>query len=342
MPWTLRICLVTLFIQGCGGKSVPGSIADGGSVADAGADRTSPPKDAGGQLADLLACSVSWSCSAGPDGRYICNSESPGEGLPPGGRDWMCHPVKYLSSELIWICVGEAAPGGTAPGGCGWECRPFVMGSLFLCEKADGPEDNPPGGISLHHCQLGEEGDCYACVKGSAYSGTSCERVELPDGHCLPGDRMWCDGPVYDGWGQVECDPKTGMWKTTIINGKSMIDCQEALADGHRPNTVCACYSFFTHFSCCERLDCVVPAGTQGQICPPSSGELCAHCNPLASECVEPGARCITTNAMESFCGRDCSSNPCPSGYTCMDIDTKGSEDSTRQCVPEGLSCYFM
>jgi len=161
-----------------------------------------------------------------------------------------------------------------------------------------------------------------------------------PWAKCAPGQRMWCDGPVYDGWGLVECDPATGHWKTTVVNGKTTIDCREDLAAGTRPNTLCACYHLFTNFSCCERPDCILEPGESGQICPPSPGKLCDYCNPLQPECVETDAKCVTTNSHESFCARLCSAAaPCPSGYVCMTIKLK--QGSTQQCVPSDFSCYY-
>lgn len=149
---------------------------------------------------------------------------------------------------------------------------------------------------------------------------------------------MWCDGLVYSGWGQVECDPATGMWKAKVVNGKTYIDCRESLAGGKVPATPCACYHFFFNPACCETPGCVVPAGSSGQICPPSPGELCDYCNPLNPGC-KPDAKCIVTNSHESFCGQSCESAPCPAGFNCMSIKLK-TGDTTQQCVPADLSCF--
>jgi hypothetical protein len=158
---------------------------------------------------------------------------------------------------------------------------------------------------------------------------------------CTAGQRMWCDGLDYDSWGQVDCDPATGEWRTKVNDtGQTMIDCRESLSAGRRPSTICACYHFFFNPSCCERPDCVVPAGTDGQICPASPGGLCDYCNPQKSECTEAGAKCIITNSHETFCGRLCDVTPCPSGYTCMYVKLPGNQ-ITQQCIPTDFSCYF-
>lgn len=159
-----------------------------------------------------------------------------------------------------------------------------------------------------------------------------------PWGRCSPGQRMWCDGLVYDGWGLVDCDSQTGRWKTKVVNGKTVIDCREDLAAGRRPSTLCACYHFFTNFGCCERPSCILEPGESGQICPPSPGGLCDYCNPLSPEC-KPGAACVTSNSHESFCAGDCAATPCPAGYDCMMVKLKAG--TTRQCVPSDLSCYY-
>jgi len=88
-----------------------------------------------------------------------------------------------------------------------------------------------------------------------------------------------------------------------------------------------------------KRADCVVPEGTSGQSCGASAGELCNPCNPLNPECVEPDARCVVTNAHETCCGRDCSTQGCPADYQCMTV--KLQVGHVKQCIPLDLSCYF-
>jgi len=158
---------------------------------------------------------------------------------------------------------------------------------------------------------------------------------------CSAGDKMWCESLSYGGWGQVDCDPATGKWKTKTVSGKTILDCQE-LTSGLRPSTPCACFFFYFNPSCCEHPDCVVPAGNPGQLCPKGSGDLCSPCNPNAnpSDCKETGAICIVTNQFETFCGRLCSETlKCPDGYTCMSIMTKSGK--TEQCVPNDNSCFY-
>ncbi len=287
-----------------------------------------PKPDAG----PLVPLPGTWSCNAAVS---VCHKTDDNKGLPQGGgTGWKCH-LAQLKGVSTWVCVGLSA--STPPGGNGWVCtkvRSQPSGDLFRCQRSDGQPDQPP--------QPGP----WVCVKGSIFGGAVCYQVPqqpkppspLP-GPCLPGQRMWCDGLLYSGWGQVECDPATGMWKSTMVNGKQMIDCSEALAGGKRPDTYCACYHTYFNPTCCQRADCIVPQGSGGQLCQPSAGKLCDACMPQKPECVEPGARCLVSNSHETFCGRDCAGKACPGGYTCMLIKLKVG--TSKQCVPQNFSCYF-
>jgi hypothetical protein len=272
---------------------------------------------------------LSWHC-AGTAGSTVCTNTV--GGLPPGGSEWKCSRQSQ-SGTLAWICWGRAS---SPPGGNGWTCDKVEgYADIWRCQRPDGPEDHPP-----------IPGN-WVCVKGSDYGGTVCEQVDdpspvpSPGATCVAGQRMWCDSLVWSGWGQVECDPQTGRWKTIMTaNGQQTLDCRFSTG-GKRPNTVCACYHTYLNPSCCERPDCIVPPGTDGQLCPPSPGGLCHYCNPQdKGSCIEAGAVCIVTNSSETFCGRPCSeSTPCLAGYSCMTV--KLPTGSTQQCVPEDFSCYY-
>ena len=270
-----------------------------------------------------------WNCHLDRQERFVCQHEGD---LPPGGWGWRCHPSSG------WTCCGTSVG---HPSGNGWTCQNLgTNATLWTCSRPTTSEDTPPGGGN------------WACVKGEPFGGTLCEEAdpeEPPPQYpgfffpkskpCTPSSKMWCDGLQYSGWGQVECDPQTRRWKTKVVNGKEMIDCQE-FSTGERPDNCCAAYHFFFNPSCCERSDCVLLAGTRGRAVPPSAGGLCDYCQPMASECVEDGARCIITNAHENFCGRPCGpSAPCPLGYSCLTI--KLPQGSEQQCVPLDYSCYY-
>ncbi len=274
-----------------------------------------------------------WTCTTDETGKEVCEKTDENGGLPEGGGDWKCNKITKAGVP-VWVCYGES---DTPPGGGGWNCE--KVGGEFntwKCERTETITDVPPGG------------GWWSCVKGSEFNGTLCEKVPtepLPPtpeggGKCAVGEVMWCDGLNYCGWGQVQCDQATGEWATKLdADGNTILDCYE-LENGHRPNTVCACYHFYYNPACCERPDCIVPTGSTGQLCPTSPGQLCDYCNPQNSECQENGARCVVTDHHETFCGRDCSnSQPCPTGYICQAL--KLLVGMSQQCVPADFSCYY-
>ena len=278
-----------------------------------------------------------WDCKT-VDGEKVCTKKGD-DGLPPGGgSDWKCNKTA-INGVPTWVCYGKKTKGGTPPGGNGWKCKKVKTEGnydIYKCEKPDTKDDYPPGG------------GWYSCQKGSEWNGTTCTKVpeepKAPGPYpkkgqtCAPGTKMWCDGLQYCGWGQVTCLP-SGKWKTKIVSGKEVLDCQE-LSNGLRPNTVCACYHFFYNPNCCERPDCIVPKGSKGQICPKSNGGLCDHCNPMKPECKGAGAKCIVTNSHETFCGKLCATAAgCPAGYKCMTVKLKVG--SVKQCIPADFSCYY-
>jgi hypothetical protein len=89
---------------------------------------------------------------------------------------------------------------------------------------------------------------------------------------------------------------------------------------------------------CCEDpATCLLPPGTNGQICPKSPGKLCDFCNPMNPECNE--GKCIVTSNNETYCGKSCgNSQGCPPSYTCMSLKIKNTY--TSQCVPNDKSCF--
>lgn len=316
------------------GASQWGCVVQNGTLTCDKKGTTNPPPTGGGTW--TCKDTTGQPCTPGSGAGCVCQKDDTGGGLPPGGGNWKCNKVN-LGGKLTWVCYGEVPPGGSPPGGGGWDC--IKVGTqngqdLWKCVKPDEPGDQPPGGGH------------FSCAKGSEFNGTKCEEVDqpptpptpypIPGQKCVPGTKMWCDGLQYCGWGQVTCAPN-GSWPTTTVNGKTIIDCQE-LSDGKRPNTVCACYHFYFNPACCERPDCLVPAGSQGQICPKSAGKLCDYCNPQKNDCTETGAYCLVTNTMETFCGKGCTvDGNCPNGYQCILLKNKPN----KQCVPSDFSCYY-
>lgn len=277
-----------------------------------------------------------WNCTTNAQGIKVCTTDGGTPNGPGGGGTWNCH----LAQNGFWICNGENVPNNPNGGG-GWQCTQLTKSGklVWVCKKPNIPnEDTPPGGGN------------WACQKGSEVGGTKCEETDKPptppgfspppggDSKCIPGTKKWCDGLVYCGWGQMTCKAD-GTWPTKIMNGKVVYDCKE-LSNGARPNTMCACYFFYFNGDCCERADCIVPQGTQPQVCAKSPGKLCDYCNPQTPECVGAGNHCVVTNKGESFCGQQCGLlQPCPNGYNCKALNTKSG--TLHQCVPNDSSCYY-
>ncbi|HUQ03802.1 MAG TPA: hypothetical protein VM261_14995, partial [Kofleriaceae bacterium] len=57
------------------------------------------------------------------------------------------------------------------------------------------------------------------------------------------------------------------------------------------------------------------------------------------NECVQVSSqdKCVTYAGGDRFCGRDCRSINCPSGYTCQDMSAGGT--TIKQCVPQSGAC---
>ncbi|MEZ4437393.1 MAG: hypothetical protein R3F65_33790, partial [bacterium] len=67
--------------------------------------------------------------------------------------------------------------------------------------------------------------------------------------------------------------------------------------------------------------------------------DITALCQPCADddECDDPEDRCLPIGR-GMYCAEDCTTAPCPAGYTCEDVPG-GPGQSTRQCLPESGLC---
>jgi hypothetical protein len=273
---------------------------------DSGLPPPPPPKPDSG----VIPPPVQWNCYKDGVNGTVCTRSG---GFPPGGAGWKC----YWKNGTI-TCEGTSS---TPPGGSGWTCVKNELAGHWVCTK---PAETPPGGGT------------WNCVSSSD-QGTICYQPPTPKSgqECIPGQKMWCDGVLYCGYGQVVCGPD-GKWKTRA-NGE--LDCTE-LPSGVRPNTVCACYFFYFNKDCCETPDCLVPPGTNGAVCPPSPGGFCDYCNPQKPECTGTGAKCILSSKKETFCAQSCAGGKaCPTGSMCTAVTSGGV--TSMQCIPFDQSCYY-
>jgi hypothetical protein len=249
-----------------------------------------------------------WICDKDSLGNTVCKKS--GEGMPTGGGNWLC----FWKQGTI-TCEGESS---TPPGGGSWTCTENKEMDKWRCTRPTTSDDTPPGGGS------------WSCVSGSEFGGEQCTQAPpTPSGaECVPGQQRWCDGEVYCSYGIQVCK-KDGTWEDKCVEAP----------EGRRPNTVCACYYFFFNKACCETPDCILPPGTNGQVCPASKGQYCDYCNPIKPECVGAGSKCILGTNHETFCGQDCAGGKgCPTGSKCAQAKSQGK--TYYQCVPNDGSCY--
>lgn len=297
-------------------KGTPTPQPDGG---------VTPSPDSGVPPAGDLGLPPGWNCTTNANNELVCTKDGagmPSQGAPGGGGSFNC----FWKNNVI-TCEGSSP---TPPGDGEWNCVQNELVGGWRCTKPVKPGDMPDGN--------GE----WTCYSGTPFGGTVC--VKSPPtqqgAECVPGTKKWCDGNAYCGWGQVTCGAD-GKWKTKVDpkTGKTVLDCAE-LADGRRPNTKCACHFYYWNKDCCETPDCIVPPGTNGQLCPASPGKYCDYCNPLKPECKNAGSKCIVTSNNETYCGLDCSGGkPCPTGASCQKLQV--DSQYVWQCVPTDLSCYY-
>ena len=242
-----------------------------------------------------------WICVPDGDGNTVCTNDNPST---PDGGQWECYDADGKT-----ICVGT----GDSPGGGSWTCQTDDVGRTICEQTPEYPPDSPGNGTWT----------CWYDDVGNRVCSDS--PPDTPNGGCVPGTKRWCDGATYCSWGQQTCLP-SGSWGP----------CYED--PGQRANTLCACYFFYFNPDCCETPDCIVPPNTTPQVCAPSTGKLCDYCS-SSGDC-QAGGRCIFTNTGESFCGQDCTTQGCPSGYGCRTVTDQGGS-TYKQCVPNDLSCYY-
>ncbi|MCC6751942.1 MAG: hypothetical protein IT371_30085, partial [Deltaproteobacteria bacterium] len=236
----------------------------------------------------VCSCQSLWDCSKNPS---KCESEIPTP--PPGGGAWRC-----TWSEQKYTCAQSGEANTPPPSGGGWSCSFDSKSGAWICTMTYVPTPtNQPGGTGGWRCSVVEELKKLVCKKietatpgqgpdagtGSTPTppptspprrdggfkwplptrpdaGTTTPPPTSPGTECIPGQKMWCDGEQYCGWGMVEC-LADGKWKSKLVNGRRVIDCQER-SDGKRPNTPCACYNVYFEPKCCEQANCILPAGT--------------------------------------------------------------------------------
>ncbi|MBM4398101.1 MAG: hypothetical protein FJ087_20750, partial [Deltaproteobacteria bacterium] len=70
-------------------------------------------------------------------------------------------------------------------------------------------------------------------------------------------------------------------------------------------------------------------------LCVPEGVELCKPCK-FDTQC---GTGICMTVGDGTYCGRDCSSNACPTGYDCVEVPLGAGRGTTKQCKPISNAC---
>ena len=288
-------------------------------------------------LGVICVCTEAWDCSENLD---TCQAALP---TPDGGGDWQC-----AWNDVAFVCKRPGAEQSPPEGDGRWFCRWVSEEAAWECTTSPWTPSGPAG-TGDWRCTIDLELRVIVCEQTGISDGEGTVPMETPPPPpplevaevCIVGQRMWCEGSDFCGWGLVDCDPATGTWQTKEVDGQPVVDCRNT-AQGRRPDTLCACYHYSFTAQCCERPDCLVEpddAGQYGQICPANEGKLCDYCDPVVeSSCGEPGGMCLMVKTKESFCVGDCASQPCPLGYKCTNVTTPSG--TSRQCVPEDMSCF--
>jgi hypothetical protein len=311
-----------------------------------------------------------WACYDS-DGQVICSApgEVPGDG---GGGVWNCE----TQAEYVQCSADLDGPPGSTPndfdgdgipngddetpgtpwypgdgGGGYWDC--FFSGEYRVCSHSGdgGPPGggNPPGDLDGDGVPNGDDDDTDGDGTPNTSDGdddgdgvpddddTTPEGPENPGGEiCVPYQQRWCDDFVYCSWGKQTCLPD-GRWGPCI----EPIVSRDGLQD--RPATECGCRYFYFNYDCCEdqsdrdgdgKADCIIPADHAPPACE-SDGSACSYCD-NEGDCND-GGLCIFRRDGYAFCGQDCSTAGCPSGYECTSVPVRGGV--SRQCAPAGNEC---
>jgi hypothetical protein len=257
-----------------------------------------------------------WYCHDTETGRS-CRRDDPDY---PDDRDWTCYDHEGTTTCQV---PGSDLPDGG--GGSGWVCE--SQGDLVVCED-DTPDYPDDGGGGSWDCTFGDE--FRVCDDGG----------DVPDGGggvCVPGTQRWCDDAIYCSWGKQTCNPD-GSWGPCVEPTVT----RDGLTD--RPATECGCRFFYFNDDCCEDQadrnadgvpDCIIPSDHAPPACP-SDGSLCSSCD-SHNDCGGDADLCIFRRDGYAMCAQDCSTTPCPGGYTCQAVGT--SAGTVHQCVPDSGGC---
>ena len=131
------------------------------------------------------------------------------------------------------------------------------------------------------------------------------------------------------------CEAGTGCFEEPCDDPQ---DCNSAICVEHMGEKVC---SKTCDEECPDGWTCsLVTAGSDGQyVCTSNFSDLCVPCATTEGCDGASGAACVTYGQGSSFCGGSCDlEHPCPTGYSCQDVETTSGATSF-QCVSDSGTC---
>jgi hypothetical protein len=200
----------------------------------------------------------------------------------------------------ISACSGADSSGGGEGGGADAD----VAGG-------DGAGGDGAGGDGTSG-EGGEGGDGTAGDGGGTEGGEDGSILpDIPQGECTPGSAGFeCPCTAND-------DCESGFCVESPIGPVCTVTCLDSCPEGY------SCLGILNTFP-----DIVF-------ICVPDGLKLCAACQ-VDEQC--GSGKCVDIGG-SGFCTRDCASDACPLGYTCIDNDVETAGGFAKQCVPDNGAC---
>jgi len=198
-----------------------------------------------------------------------------------------------------------------------------------------------PGASPLGE-QCTEEG-CPCIFAQDCPAGMNCI-----NGHCSLDNPFGDTWPFDDQWGQGDgagfgdgTGSRDGADANEMTNrqfGESCtnnLQCESAWCVDSPDGGYC---SQPCELGCPEGWTCKTIAQTQPDyisICVQDKTRLCLPCE-IDVHCGDAGDVCLEIGGGK-FCGRNCAEEPCPTGYTCEEVDA--TDGPSKQCVPKNGAC---
>jgi hypothetical protein len=193
-----------------------------------------------------------------------------------------------------------------ATGNPGANCDPLLQ--TCACH---GPDDCPAG----WHC---DGVSCAPDVDAAAPDAAAQEDAAPPEDAAV-------DAAVKRGFGEPCTDRSQCQSNICIL-----------IATGGFCSTPCPLGTCPDGYGCYGVLD-AIEQGQVGYVCVPTGDMLCTACE-TSPECSLIGQDlCLDYGDGKQFCGRDCRTVDCPTGYTCEDVTIQAN--TYRQCIPVSGFC---